>query len=144
MLTELDKSYQMLRCMSSMVLWEPNLQVTWSRIFIGSFQTVMTKMMTYDRDGDGLIENSDFADQTYDAWPVSGPRFVACHRVGCSGQPQPPSVTRATPRECAFLPCGELNFGSAVIAQNDEFQRSFDSYYSRLLNLKAWPRDAVL
>ena len=30
--------------------------------------------MTYDTDGDGLIENSGFADQTYDAWPVSGPR----------------------------------------------------------------------
>ncbi|XP_031554727.1 non-lysosomal glucosylceramidase-like [Actinia tenebrosa] len=36
-------------------------------------KTVMTKSMTYDRDGDGLIENSGLADQTYDAWPVSGP-----------------------------------------------------------------------
>ncbi|XP_073242353.1 non-lysosomal glucosylceramidase-like isoform X1 [Porites lutea] len=34
---------------------------------------VMNKTMMYDTDGDGLIENSGFADQTYDAWPVTGP-----------------------------------------------------------------------
>ncbi|EDO31657.1 predicted protein, partial [Nematostella vectensis] len=36
-------------------------------------KTVMTKSMTYDSDGDGLIENSGLADQTFDAWPVTGP-----------------------------------------------------------------------
>ena len=27
-----------------------------------------------------------------------------------------------TPRNCAFLPCGHLDFESAVTAQNDEFK----------------------
>ena len=36
----------------------------------------MNKTMMYDTDGDGLIENSGFADQTYDAWPVTGPRYL--------------------------------------------------------------------
>lgn len=34
---------------------------------------VMNKTILHDTDGDGLIENSGFADQTYDAWPVTGP-----------------------------------------------------------------------
>ena len=40
----------------------------------------------YDTDGDGLIENSGFADQTYDAWPVTGPRYRSfLHCVGGGG-----------------------------------------------------------
>lgn len=31
--------------------------------------------MKFDQDGDGLIENSGFADQTYDGWTVTGPRW---------------------------------------------------------------------
>uniref|UniRef100_A0A8D0E4M1 Non-lysosomal glucosylceramidase n=1 Tax=Salvator merianae TaxID=96440 RepID=A0A8D0E4M1_SALMN len=33
---------------------------------------VMDSELKFDRDGDGLIENAGFADQTYDAWVVSG------------------------------------------------------------------------
>ena len=36
----------------------------------------MAKAVSQDCDGDGLIDNSGFADQTYDAWIVSGPRQV--------------------------------------------------------------------
>ena len=36
----------------------------------------MNKTSLHDTDGDGLIENSGFADQTYDAWPVKGPRYA--------------------------------------------------------------------
>ena len=36
----------------------------------------MNKTSLDDTDGDGLIENSGFADQTYDAWPVTGPRYA--------------------------------------------------------------------
>ena len=32
----------------------------------------------------------------------------------------------------AFLPCGHLDFETAVTAQNDEFKGSFHSSYSRL------------
>lgn len=50
------------------------------------FQKVMNKTMMYDTDGDGLIENSGFADQTYDAWPVTGPRYRSfLHSVGGGG-----------------------------------------------------------
>lgn len=36
----------------------------------------METEMKFDKDGDGLIENSGYADQTYDGWIVTGPRFV--------------------------------------------------------------------
>ncbi|NXX79848.1 GBA2 glucosylceramidase, partial [Urocolius indicus] len=36
-------------------------------------QAVMESELKFDTDNDGLIENSGFADQTYDAWVVSGP-----------------------------------------------------------------------
>uniref|UniRef100_A0ACB8EPJ1 Non-lysosomal glucosylceramidase n=2 Tax=Sphaerodactylus townsendi TaxID=933632 RepID=A0ACB8EPJ1_9SAUR len=35
-------------------------------------QAVMESELRFDTDGDGLIENSGFADQTYDAWVVTG------------------------------------------------------------------------
>ena len=35
-----------------------------------------------------------------------------------------------------FLPCGHLDFESAVTKQNDELKGSFDSSSSRLLNVK--------
>lgn len=34
---------------------------------------VMQAAQAYDRDGDGLIENENFPDQTYDIWTVEGP-----------------------------------------------------------------------
>ncbi|XP_069482882.1 non-lysosomal glucosylceramidase isoform X2 [Ambystoma mexicanum] len=36
-------------------------------------QAVMESELKFDTDGDGLIENSGTADQTYDGWVVSGP-----------------------------------------------------------------------
>jgi len=33
----------------------------------------MHRVSAYDRDGDGLIENDGFPDQTYDIWTVTGP-----------------------------------------------------------------------
>lgn len=36
-------------------------------------QAVMESEMKFDQDGDGLIENSGYADQTYDGWTVTGP-----------------------------------------------------------------------
>ena len=36
----------------------------------------------------------------------------------------------------AFLPCGHLDFESAVTAQNDEFKGRFHSSYSRLSNVE--------
>lgn len=37
-------------------------------------QAVMESELKFDTDNDGLIENSGFADQTYDAWVVHGAR----------------------------------------------------------------------
>uniref|UniRef100_A0A4W3ICV7 Non-lysosomal glucosylceramidase n=1 Tax=Callorhinchus milii TaxID=7868 RepID=A0A4W3ICV7_CALMI len=36
-------------------------------------QAVMESELKFDTDGDGLIENSGYADQTYDGWTVTGP-----------------------------------------------------------------------
>ncbi|KAK7066213.1 Non-lysosomal glucosylceramidase [Halocaridina rubra] len=36
-------------------------------------RAVMDRCFTYDRDGDGLIENEGQADQTYDSWIMHGP-----------------------------------------------------------------------
>ncbi|XP_062898894.1 non-lysosomal glucosylceramidase [Mobula hypostoma] len=36
-------------------------------------QAVMESELKFDTDGDGLIENSGYADQTYDGWAVTGP-----------------------------------------------------------------------
>ncbi|KAG0715972.1 Non-lysosomal glucosylceramidase [Chionoecetes opilio] len=36
-------------------------------------RAVMDRSFTYDRDGDGLIENDGQADQTYDSWIMHGP-----------------------------------------------------------------------
>uniref|UniRef100_A0A665US71 Non-lysosomal glucosylceramidase n=1 Tax=Echeneis naucrates TaxID=173247 RepID=A0A665US71_ECHNA len=36
-------------------------------------QAVMESEIKFDLDGDGLIENSGYADQTYDGWTVTGP-----------------------------------------------------------------------
>lgn len=35
----------------------------------------MESEIKFDLDGDGLIENSGYADQTYDGWTVTGPRW---------------------------------------------------------------------
>lgn len=35
-------------------------------------KTVMAKSLTFDKDNDGMIENSGSADQTYDCWVMSG------------------------------------------------------------------------
>lgn len=37
---------------------------------------LVRKARKWDADGDGLIENGGFPDQTYDAWVMSGPRCV--------------------------------------------------------------------
>jgi len=34
----------------------------------------MEQCLRWDTDGDGIIDNSGFADQTYDAWSVVGAR----------------------------------------------------------------------
>ncbi len=50
---------------------------TRSRPFLDRLWPVLVRVMqgaqAYDRDGDGLIENENFPDQTYDIWAVEGP-----------------------------------------------------------------------
>ena len=38
----------------------------------------METALTWDTDGDGVIDNSGFADQTYDAWTMKGARLNIC------------------------------------------------------------------
>jgi len=42
-------------------------QAVWPSVFIA-----MAYLDQFDNDGDGMIENGGFPDQTYDAWTVSG------------------------------------------------------------------------
>ena len=51
-------------------------------------------------------------------------------------QKQGAAAIWATARKDAFLPCGHLDFESAVTAQNDEFKVSFGSLFSCWLNVK--------
>ena len=37
----------------------------------------MEASLRWDTDNDGIIDNAGFADQTYDAWTVTGARCVA-------------------------------------------------------------------
>ena len=70
------------------------------------FQAVVEKAMSWDRNGDGLIENSGFADQTFDAWVMAGSRFV--HTSSPSSPSQlTPSVwsARGIGMSCPVLPC---------------------------------------
>ena len=36
----------------------------------------MDSSLRWDTDGDGIIDNAGFADQTYDAWSVTGARYA--------------------------------------------------------------------
>lgn len=36
---------------------------------------VMDSSMNWDKDGDGIIENGGFPDQTYDTWVMEGIRY---------------------------------------------------------------------
>lgn len=42
----------------------------------------MESELKFDLDGDGLIENSGYADQTYDGWTVTGPRWGTLYLKG--------------------------------------------------------------
>lgn len=44
------------------------------RDFWVTLKEVIERSMIWDTDGDGLIENSGFPDQTYDTWMPEGPR----------------------------------------------------------------------
>ena len=37
---------------------------------------VVTFLKKQDTDGDGLVDNGEYADQTYDAWTVTGARYL--------------------------------------------------------------------
>lgn len=40
----------------------------------------MKHLAQFDKDGDGVIENENFADQTYDVWLVDG---ISAYCGGC-------------------------------------------------------------
>jgi non-lysosomal glucosylceramidase len=42
----------------------------------------MQHLSHFDKDGDGVIENENFADQTYDVWLVDG---ISAYCGGCAG-----------------------------------------------------------
>ena len=50
----------------------PFLKATWPAV-----KEALAYMRQFDRDGDGMIENEDFPDQTYDVWRASGPSIYS-------------------------------------------------------------------
>lgn len=58
------------------VIWSVTQNLFHSIVFFCLIcQAVMDSELKFDLDGDGLIENSGYADQTYDGWTVTGPRW---------------------------------------------------------------------
>ncbi|XP_010007086.1 PREDICTED: non-lysosomal glucosylceramidase [Chaetura pelagica] len=55
-------------------------------------QAVMESELKFDTDNDGLIENGGFADQTYDAWVVSGARDGKYYNYDSSGSDTSSSI----------------------------------------------------
>lgn len=41
-----------------------------------TLQLILEQCLRWDVDNDGVIENSSFADQTYDAWSMEGARLA--------------------------------------------------------------------
>ena len=89
------------------------------------------------------------------AWPVGWLRWF---RVGHSddggerdgpgalpikGQPEHDRWA-AAPRKYAVLPCGQPRFWVSGYCKRWWIQGSFDSSYSRSLNVKTWPRNSIL
>lgn len=60
----------------------------------------MDSELRFDTDGDGLIENSGFADQTYDAWVATGARWV-------TGQEPCPPILGPRPEKPLAVGCRE-------------------------------------
>lgn len=46
------------------------LQDMWPQI-----KLLMNRCLEWDTDGDGMIENGGFPDQTFDAWEMNGVRY---------------------------------------------------------------------
>ena len=55
-----------------------------ARIFCFVFKACMSTASGQDTDCDGLIDNSGFADQTFDCWVVTGARYVLCLFYPCA------------------------------------------------------------
>jgi hypothetical protein len=91
---------------------------------------------TFDRDGDGLIENSGFPDQTYDIWTVQGPSaytgtlrnyiprllrgdlymsLCLCHRTTRFSPPAPPIIS-LIPRLKSLFNVGLMCVGGLWVA----------------------------
>lgn len=48
--------------------------ITYLKAMYPACKTIMERTMEFDKDNDGLIENTKMPDQTYDSWVMDGPR----------------------------------------------------------------------
>lgn len=51
--------------------------MTYLKAMYPACKTIMERTMEFDKDNDGLIENTKMPDQTYDSWVMDGPRLVS-------------------------------------------------------------------
>ena len=86
-------------------------------------------MQRFDRDGDGLIENDNFPDQTYDTWPVSGPSaYTGGLWLACL--------------QAAAALAEEVGESDLATAYREQFLKARQAYEARLWNGEYYNYDA--
>ncbi len=74
------------------------LESCWSAV-----EQAVEFMIRFDRDGDSLVENDGFPDQTYDAWSVKGPSaYTGCLWLACLQATVAMANKLGKPRKAAF------------------------------------------
>ena len=86
-------------------------------------------MQRFDRDGDGLIENDGYPDQTYDTWSVKGPSaYTGGLWLACLS--------------AAAALAGEVGQPEAAAACREQLARAQQAYEARLWNGEYYNYDA--
>lgn len=73
-------------------------------------KVVVAKALLWDRDGDGLIENSGSPDQTFDTWVMTGPRSEHVRITQRGGQRELVDSDRWVHEYCHFVSSKELAY----------------------------------
>ncbi len=92
-------------------------------------RAAVTYMQRFDRDGDGLIENDDYPDQTYDTWPVSGPSaYTGGLWLACL--------------QAAAALAEEIGESDLAAAYREQFSKARQAYEAHLWNGEYYNYDA--
>lgn len=114
-------------------LWRDYV-LTGDRAFLGdvwpAVETSIDYMLQFDRDGDGLIENEGFPDQTYDVWSAQGPSaYSGCLWLACL--------------EAGAAIAGQLGHADRVAEWRELLARAQEAYERALWNGEYYLYDAA-